>query len=580
MSTRRLAGGHGVKRLQERVYPREDHAAETARCKCPVSFQGGLLWASSGIANDMPAPAEAAEAEVRAAPATRAVAFFRVDTEPRASVVLAVLCAAVLLPRAIVFPLSENLYGDAVSRTELAQRWLERPHWIANMDDGAYQYGPLHLYSLAAALGSGVVKEDAGRWVSLLFAVLSVFPLYGLTRRLFGWQAGVVAVLGFAVWGMGIQMSTTAGSEALGLFLVLWVLDLFARGVEDNRFGPLLASAAVLNLACAVRYDCWLLAPLLSVLLFLGDKDRVAAVTRGLSFLLVSMPFPMLWMQGNERARGDPFAPLHYIESFHKSWVADGIARWTEVGYRGQNLVFWPAVALLTLSPLLAAFGFWGMVHVFRTERQRRWLVWVAVLPTLYFTFRSTVLLNFVPLARFTVGQVALVFPFVYPGFEAALQGRSAAARRAWAVATVALALALPLALGFLTFRKDDGVASSLRPVSPVSTNPPAVMQVAQYLRSELLPHGGAAVLDADPMYWDLQVAFFSGLPDERLARQRWDIFRDRVASAQPHTVVRYEGGGLDHEADLRVEGATLYFAGQVFREVPGFQRPWHVYRR
>jgi 4-amino-4-deoxy-L-arabinose transferase-like glycosyltransferase len=531
----------------------------------------------------MPAPAGAAEHAAAATPATRAAAFFRVDTEPRASVVLALLCAAVLLPRAVVFPLSENLYGDAVARTELAQRWLDRPdwpHWIAHMEDGAKQFGPLHLYVIAAALGSGVVKEDAGRWVSLLFAVLTVFPLYGLTRRLFGWQAGVVAVLGFAVWGMDIQMSTTAASEGLGLFLVLWVFDLFARGVEDNRFGPLLASAAVLNLACAVRYDCWLLAPLLTLLLLVGDKDRVAAVTRALSFLLVSLPFPMVWMQGNEVARGNPLAPFSYIESFHRSWVQNEVARWTEAGYRALNLFFWPATAVVTLSPLIAVFGLWGMVQVFRIERQRRWLVWVALLPTLYFTFRSTVLLNFVPLARFTVGQVALVLPFVYPGFEAALAGRSTGTRRFWGVATVVLALAMPLALGVLTFRRDDGLASSLRPVSPVSTNPPAVMQVAQYLRSELLAHGGAAVIDADPNYWDLQVAFFSGLPEERLARQRWDSFRERVASAQPHTVVRYEGGGLDHEADVRVEGSTLYFAGQVFRELPGFQRPWHVYRR
>jgi 4-amino-4-deoxy-L-arabinose transferase-like glycosyltransferase len=495
-------------------------------------------------------------------------------------VVLALLCAAVLLPRAIVFPFSENLYGDAVSRTELAEKWLERPHWIASMDDGAYQFGPLHLYAVAAALASGLVKEDAGRWVSLLFGVLAVFPLYALTRRLFGWQAAVVAVLGLAVWGMHIQMSTTAGSEAVGLFLVLWVLDLFARGVEENRFGSLLGSAAVLNLACAVRYDCWLLAPLLVVLLVAGDKDRIAAVTRGISFGLVSLPFPMLWMQGNERARGDAFAPMHYIESFHKTWVLDGVARWTQVGYRAQNLVFWPAVALLTLSPLLAYFGMRGMVHVFRTDKKRRWLVWTALAPALYFTFRSTVLLNFVPLARFTVGQVALVLPFVLPGFDSAMAGRPAVTRRRWALATVFLAVATPLVMTALTLRKDDGVASSLRPITPLSTNPPAVMQVAHYLRSEVLPVGGAAVIDADPVYWDLQIGFFSGLPEERLARKRWDIFRERVASAKPDTVVRYEGGGLDHEADLRVEGQKLYFAGQVFHEVPGFTRPWHVYRR
>jgi 4-amino-4-deoxy-L-arabinose transferase-like glycosyltransferase len=529
----------------------------------------------------MSAPAEAAaDAVPGGAPTSRPFASLQVQAEPRASVVLALLCAAVLLPRAAVFPFSENLYGDAVSRTELAQRWIDQPHWIAHMDDGAFQYGPLHLYAVGLALGLGLVKEDAGRWVSLVFAILTVFPLYGLTRRLFGWRAGVAAVLALAVWGMHIQMSTTAGSEAMGLFLVLWVLDLFARGVEENRFGSLIGSAAVLNLACAVRYDCWLLAPLLTVLLLVGDRDRIAAVTRGLTFALVTLPFPMVWMQGNERARGDALAPMHYIEAFHRTWVADGVARWTEAGYRAQNLVFWPAVALLTLSPLVAYFGMRGMLHVFRTDRERRWLVWVALAPTLYFTFRSTVLLNFVPLARFAVSQVVLLLPFVLPGFEASLAGHSARTRRAWGAATVALALATPLVVGVLTFRKDDGVASSLRPVTPVSTNPPAVMQVVRYLRSEVLPKGGAAIIDADPQYWDLQIGFFSGLSESRLARQRWDIFRARVATARPDTVVRYEGGGLDREADIRVEGPTLYFAGRVFREVPGFQRPWHVYRR
>jgi len=529
----------------------------------------------------MPAPAEAAADPPAPRPSTsRALAFLRARAEPRASVVLALLCAAVLLPRAAVFPFSENLYGDAVSRTELALRWLERPHWIAHMDDGAYQYGPLHLYAVAAALATGLVKEDAGRWVSLVFALLTVFPLYGLTRRLFGWRAGVVAVLSLAVWGMHIQMSTTAGSEAMGLFLVLWTLDLFSRGLEENRFGALIGAAAVLNLACAVRYDCWLLIPLLGVLLLAGDRDRIAAVTRAVSFTLVSLPFPMLWMQGNERARGDPFAPLHYIESFHRTWVADGVARYSEAGYRALNLVFWPGVALFTLSPLVAVFGLWGMVHVYRSDRGRRWLVWVALAPTLYFTLRSTVLLNFVPLARFTVGQVALVLPFVLPGYEAALAGRSAARRRTWAVAAVALAVLTPLAVGVATFRRDDTVASSLRPVTPLSTNPPAVMQVARYLSSEVGPRGGAVILDADPLYWDLQIGFFGGLPEERMARQRWDNFRTRLASARPDTVVRYAGGGLDHESDLRVDGQTLYFAGQVFREVPGFVPPWHVYRR
>src|SRR5262249_8416356 len=154
-------------------------------------------------------------------------------------------------------------------------------------------------------------------------------------------------------------------------------------------------------------YDSWLLIPLICVLLLLGDKDKVAAVTRSVCYGLLSIPFVAAWMQGNERAKGDPFAPIKYIESFHQAWVADGVARWTSLGSRAQDRRSWPRVALFTLSPLVAWFGVRGMLQIWRTRRDYRWLVWVALAPTAYFTFRGVVLLNFVPLARFAVTQVA-----------------------------------------------------------------------------------------------------------------------------------------------------------------------------
>jgi len=500
--------------------------------------------------------------------------------EARAVYRLLFACALVLLPRLAVFPWSENLYGDAVVRTELAQRWLSNPHWIAHMDDGAFQYGPLHVYLVAGALALGIDREDAGRWVSLLFGVLSVLPLWQLSRRLGGVQGAWWATAGLALWGMHIQMSTTAGSESVALFFVLWSLALLAEGLEDNRFGPLFGSALVLNLACAVRYDCWLLIPLLCVLLLLGDKDRVAAVTRSICYGLLAIPFVAAWMQGNERAKGDPFAPLRSIESFHRAWVADGVARWTSAGYRAQNLFFWPGVALVTLSPLIAWFGVRGMVRVWRQRPGYRWLIWVALVPTVYFTFRSVVLLDFVPLARFAVTQVALLLPFVGVGYLATVEGRSPLAARAWAGVALGLAVLFPVVVGALTFAREDQVASSLRPVSPVSTNPPAVMKVARWLKAEVAPVGGAAALDVDVQYWDLQIAFFSGLPDTRLARMRWDVFRKQLAEQRPEVLVRREGGPLEKEPDFLLQGDTISFDGDGWEEVPGFSRPWHVYRR
>src|SRR5262249_915020 len=208
-----------------------------------------------------------------------------------------------------------------------------------------------------------------------------------------------------------------------------------------------------------------------------------------------------------------------------------------------ESLVFWAGVAMLALSPLIAWFGVRGMVRAWKSLPEYRWVIWVALVPTAYYAFRSVVLLDFVPLARFAVTQVALLLPFVGLGYARTVEGRSVPVARAWAAAALFLAVVTPLTIGLLTFRRDDGVASSLRPVSPVSTNPPAVMQVAHWLKAEVAPIGGSAVLDIDPNYWDLQIAFFSGLADTQLSRIRWDIFRKQLAEQRPGVMVRREGG-------------------------------------
>jgi len=79
----------------------------------------------------MPTPSAAPRIED---PSSMAGSPPRVSSEEaRAIWSLLFACALVLLPRLAVFPWSENLYGDAVVRTELAQRWLQTPHWIAHM---------------------------------------------------------------------------------------------------------------------------------------------------------------------------------------------------------------------------------------------------------------------------------------------------------------------------------------------------------------------------------------------------------------------------------------------------------------
>ncbi len=480
------------------------------------------------------------------------------------------LCSlAVLVPRALLFSLNENLYGDAVARTELALHWLSRPRWISSFQDGAYQFGPLHLYLLGLALKLLPDREHAGRVVSLLFGVGSTFPLFFLTRRLFHWRAAVFACLALAAWGMHIQMSDTAGSEALSLCLLFLVVAAMARGIGEGRLGDVLWAALLLNLLCAVRYDAWLLLPLCALGIALSGPDRVASVTRSVLFAFAASPFVLVWMDGNEQASGRPFFPIEFIDSFHREWVKSEAARLGNVTFRVYAFLFWPGVALFTLGPLLAVGGALGMRRAWR-EGQARWLVALALFPTAYFTLKGAVMFSFAPLARFAVAQVALLLPFAWYGFEA---------RRVLRPASLAMVAVISASLFVLTAGRETALANALRPVSPVSQNPADVMAVARFLKSNL---SATALLEKSPTYQDLQLAFFSGYPEERLIRQRWPDHLERLAQTVPDFIVKTDGAelralpGIQFDADAD----ALDWGGQRYVAESGDFGRFRIFRR
>ena len=503
---------------------------------------------------------------------------------PQPRWVLPLLVSLTALPRLLLFFLNENYYGDAVARTDLAVRWAAHPHWISSWADGTFQFGPLQIYLVGAMLKAWSSPEDAGRLVSLFFGIGAVVPLFLLSRRLFGWKAGLWSGLAFSCWGMHLQMSTTAASESLGLFLALWVFYFVEVALSENRFGALAAAALFLNFACATRYDCWLWIPLIVVLLFLQGTDRIAGATRAILFGLMSSPFPLFWMQGNERASGDSLAPLHDIENFHRTWVQDGLSRYGQIGFRLHNLFFWPASALATLTPLVALCGIAGMIYAYRAFPHRRWLLWMAWIPTAYFTSRGAVLMTFSPLARFTVNQVVLLLPFVSYGFVRALEKTTTRQRRLAQVLVVTSALIGPVALGLIAHHPQSRVARSLEPISPVSKNPPGVIQVAHYLKDQVAAKpsadmAGTVLLDANSRYFDVLVGGFCGLSEEQLIRARWDNFKTLLKVANLKFIVLMDDGQLRSKLSLVFRGPGVEVLGRKFSEISGFFPPFHVYR-
>jgi 4-amino-4-deoxy-L-arabinose transferase-like glycosyltransferase len=491
---------------------------------------------------------------------------------------LLALTLATLIPRAVVFFVNENLYGDAVVRTELAQAWLQSPHWIFSFADGARQFGPLHLYLVGLVLWLWPSPEHAGRVLSLVLGVASVIPLAHLTERLFNRRAAIWAAFGFSVWGLHIQMSTTAGSEALSLFLVLWTLVYYERARSLRQLGPLLVAAFFMNLACATRYDIWLLMPLLCIVFFIQSKDKVASATMAVVFGFACLPFPLVWMYGNETQAGHPLAPLHFIDEFHHTWSVSNVAHWGWPAASAQGLFFWPAIALVTLSPLVAFFGIWGLIKSYRERPDLRWLFWLIVVPSAYFSLRGA-LLTFVPLARFAVTQLALLLPFVDEGFESLNQKAAPWRRSLMRGLTVALAIAMPLALGLWTLHAESPLRNAVRPISPISTNPVALMDAARWVKSHLASEEGRVLIDSDDSYSDLQLIFFSGLVDPHWIRRRWEDHSIRRHKYSEQYVLLLPGGVLSKDPDVHLNGDTLETDGRHFVQVPDFPGPQRLYR-
>jgi hypothetical protein len=210
------------------------------------------------------------------------------------------------------------------------------------------------------------------------------------------------------------------------------------------------------------------------------------------------------------------------------------------------------------------------MASAWRMRPATRWLTLAALGPTLYYAFRTTVLLNFVPLGRFTVVQLSLLLPFVVSGWSWVVTRYGGRAAVAVARASIVLAVVFPLALGAYTTHNDSTAATVLKPISPLATNPRWVMRAADVIRTTVVTPGRTLLFDEDTRYHDLQVGFFARLDGPRTLRMRHvdpSRLRDRIAAFAPDTVVVFEYGRLLAQPWVAARDGRLTIDGLSWEE-------------
>ena len=455
------------------------------------------------------------------------------------------LAAAVLAPRLLVFFFNENLGGDAIARTLLAHRWLESPHLMTTFSDGPRQFGPLHLYLLALAEFLWPSLLHAGRALSLVAAVLTAWPLYALSKRRFGSQAATFAVLGFAFWGLHIQCSTTSASEALNLLFVMSAVAFF----DLERWG---AAVLMLNLACATRFDSWLLVPLLAA----AEGWRTRKASSALVFGAAASAFAVAWLIGNQWGEGDAFFPLRFIDQFHRQWWPREASAWGECVYRLICLGFWPGAALLLLTPPFAVTGAWRLHRAWVDRPELRWLVLLILVPVGLYAFRGGVTASFAPLARFTMKEVLLLLPFAGWGL--------ASVRPKWAWGGVLFAAMWSAMLGAFCFQPDTRWSFTLRSIAPISRLESSLRVTTDWLAQHA---SGLLVVDEDPLgFDDLPISYFSGRSFADQLRRRYEHYDSALGVSIPRWLVLFDGGRMVRDGEVTViDPERVEYRGQRF---------------
>jgi hypothetical protein len=462
----------------------------------------------------------------------------------------------VSLVRAGVFPFAWNIYGDAPSRVEILLEWMAHPFFLRSFH-GARQYGPLNLYLLAALEWLWPDRFVVPRLLSLALGCLSAWPFYRLAERRFGRRAAAISTWAFALYGLHIQSSTTAASEAIFLFFLLWALVFLDRE-------QLAAAAVAVACCCAVRYDGWLYAPLSWLFLVGPVRSGRVSLGRALAYAAGTLVVPVFLMWGNWRDMGDPLYLVHYIDADHMRNAAHAAAAIGRKLYAVYCLTFWPANLFVDLTPaVFAAVG----IAVWRCRRTWRALdlAVLATIPAALFSFRGAFLLQFHPLARFTIPTAVLLLPYAGPGFELLLEGRRRAARIAIIATSVVVTLAVPAIITWRTEGKADAWADTLRPVSPVSNLPPDLEAGAKALETAI--GSGNALIDQSPGYEDIALAFYVHLPFDRV----WELRRPGMAEdlehrPAPDVIAEMPGGRLEEAGFTRAAGDGIDGFGRHYR--------------
>jgi len=375
------------------------------------------------------------------------------------------------------FFFSDNAGGDAGAHVAVAAEWLQHPSLKLVFD--TQPPGHFWLIGLTSLLVPDVVV--AGRLLSLVCGIASLYVVWRLARFLYGASAGFFSLTAFALYSLHIGYSTTSSAEVPYLFFLLAATYFFLRGVssKEGQMCHLTLSGICFSVAESVRYEAWIflfgLTAAAAGVWFLRRSRPQASVFSLMVWALAAGAWPAFMMAYSWHAFGDP---MHLV-TLNRLRVAQSLVT---VSFSHQLAVM-PVALVASASIFVAIAAAIGIGLSFSTFPgsifAAAMLFFAAV--EVYEVLTGGLLAT----ARYTITLGTLLCVLSGCGFEWIAQkwkpGRLNQGRAIVVVLLVSNCAAV-LALSSMPGRFADEAAS----VSPRLRYQPHIASVARYLRSHM----------------------------------------------------------------------------------------------
>lgn len=440
------------------------------------------------------------------------------NSSKRIAIELFIIVGLALAIRVFCLQFATTNSADPTTRIWNAWRWLSDPTIITH---GVW--GPLHYYLIAASMA--LVRDPIFPPILLhvLFGALTPVLLYFFTKKEFGGhRSSIIVAISYAFYPIAISNSLTARSETPFVFFLL-LSFIFISSIRQNHgsWRHALGAGICLTLAGMLRYEGWMLIPLLGVLIWKKPKFMIL-------FIASSMLHPIFWMIGNAIHHGDPL----YFINWASNWELNLMGKTEYIAFTdlARRMSIFPIKTFRWITPLVSLISVLGVaVSIIRKEKQASWII--PFVGLIFLMSSSVARGNLVPKSSYTMTLGAIIIPFCATVYE--YLGIEKLSIKGWVIVT-AIIVSSMMVYSYPRFWNHLPLLSRVTPVSPIQQfpNQEKAKILARVIKENIGDKSEGFISDFygwSPSYY---VALMTGLPPDR-------IF---MVTGAPHKHLNVEG--------------------------------------